>query len=64
MLQSTHFYGRHLVLQYAKADQSVEGLRDKLKAQLTAEASAAGAKRSKSNHNGNSLEDSALSVDL
>jgi len=42
-LQSTHLYGRHLVLQYAQAETSVEGLRDKMRAQLVAEASAAAA---------------------
>ncbi|KAL3922959.1 MAG: hypothetical protein SGPRY_004375 [Prymnesium sp.] len=47
MLQSTHFYGRHLVLEYAKAEVSVEALRDKMRAQLAADAAAAGKEKRK-----------------
>ena len=33
-LHSTHLYGRHLVLEYAEEERSVEGLREKLRAQM------------------------------
>lgn len=37
-LQSTHLYGRHLVLQYADVGMSVDGLREKMRTQLASEA--------------------------
>ena len=56
-LQSTHFYGRHLVLQYAKAEQSVEGLRDKLRDQLNGEAAAAARAKGKKKPSGDAVDD-------
>ncbi|KAL3913613.1 MAG: hypothetical protein SGPRY_007921 [Prymnesium sp.] len=49
MLQSAHFYGRHLMLDYDEAEVSVQALRDKMRAQLAANrhAEAAGKEKGK-----------------
>ena len=49
-LHATHLYGRHLVLEYAEEERSVEAMREKLRGQQAAaadEESAGGAKRKK-----------------
>jgi multiple RNA-binding domain-containing protein 1 len=44
-LGNTHLYGRHLVLEWAADDQSLDALRDKAKRNLKASQKAADAKR-------------------
>ena len=49
-LHATHLYGRHLVLEYAEEERSVEAMREKLRGQQAAaadEEAAGGAKRKK-----------------
>jgi len=47
-LQSTHLYGRHLVVQYSEQDDSVEAMRDKVRGVFeSANRSAAAKKRKK-----------------
>ena len=42
-LHATHLYGRHLVLQYAEQEKSVEAMREKLRAQMEVAEEAANA---------------------
>lgn len=44
-LGNTHLYGRHLVLEWAAEEQSLDALRDKAKRNLDASQKAADAKR-------------------
>ena len=46
-LHATHLYGRHLVLQYAEQERSVEQLREKVRSQMGAGDDESGRKRRK-----------------
>jgi multiple RNA-binding domain-containing protein 1 len=39
-LHATHLYGRHLVLQYAEEERSVDAMREKLRSQMDAASAA------------------------
>jgi len=69
-LHATHLYGRHLVLQYAEQEKSVEAMRDKLRAQMeiasdvaNGAAGAAGARRQKKRKGGEQSGDPIDRVD-
>ena len=56
-LDGTHLYGRHLVLGYAKKEESVEAMREKLRAQMGGDS--AGTKRQRTgadNYDGQGLD--------
>ena len=62
-LRNTHLYGRHLVLQYAEQEKSVEAMREKLRgqmAQASEAANAAGGARGKKKRKGGEDDDDPL----
>ena len=63
-LQSTHLYGRRLVLQYGDADQSVEELRSKVRASLPDAVAPLGKRRKGDGEGGDGFSGGMVGVEL
>ena len=63
-LQSTHLYGRRLVLQYGDADQSVEELRSKVRASLPDAVAPLGKRRKGDGDGGDGFSGGMVGVEL
>ena len=64
LLQSTHLYGRRLVLQYGDADQSVEELRSKVRASLPDAVAPLGKRRKGDGEGGDGFSGGMVGVEL